>query len=82
MVTSTLSVVSDAKPPASGLCVSLLVAHCVELMLTVPGSFCKDVLISHPDYTTAKRDANAGGKLLHSFAPPRELYSVRHELDD
>ncbi|CAE7265920.1 Polb, partial [Symbiodinium necroappetens] len=46
-----------------------------KLLLTVCGSYRRerpdcgdiDVLISHPDYTTAKRDANAGGKLLHAF---------------
>jgi hypothetical protein len=27
------------------------------------------VLISHPNYTTAKKEANAGGKLLHGFVP-------------
>ena len=29
----------------------------------------QDVLISHPDFTTAKKEANAGGKLLHGFEP-------------
>ncbi|CAE7027191.1 Polb [Symbiodinium natans] len=46
-----------------------------KLLLTVCGSYRRgrpdcgdiDVLISHPEYTTAKRDANAGGKLLHAF---------------
>ncbi|CAK9013536.1 unnamed protein product [Durusdinium trenchii] len=46
-----------------------------DLLLTVCGSYRRgrpdcgdiDVLISHPDYTTAKKEANAGGKLLHGF---------------
>lgn len=45
------------------------------LLLTVCGSYRRgrpdcgdiDVLISHPNYTTAKKEANAGGKLLHGF---------------
>ena len=28
-----------------------------------------DVLLSQRGYTTVKREANAGGKLLHGFAP-------------
>jgi len=58
------------------------------LLLTVCGSYRRgrpdcgdiDVLISDPSYTTVRREANAGGKMLHAFV--QSLKDARYVTDD